>query len=46
METLKTLLPEGNDVQIVVTDGLSAEAIHHNVSELLPVLMDGLKSYY
>jgi ethanolamine ammonia-lyase large subunit len=44
METLKTLLPEGNDVQIVVTDGLSAEAIHHNVSELLPVLMDGLKS--
>ncbi len=44
MEILENFSPEGNDVQIVVTDGLSAEAIHHNVSEMLPVLMDGLKS--
>jgi len=43
-EALKTLSAENNDVQIVITDGLSAEAIHHNVSEMLPVLMDGLKS--
>jgi ethanolamine ammonia-lyase large subunit len=43
-ETLKLLSPEKKDVQIVITDGLSAEAIHHNVPELLPVLMDGLKS--
>jgi ethanolamine ammonia-lyase large subunit len=38
------LAPEGSDVQIVVSDGLSAEAVHHSVPELLPVLMDGLNS--
>ena len=38
------LRPENNDVQIVISDGLSAEAIHHNIPELLPVLLDGLKS--
>ena len=37
-----TLRPEFRDVQIVVSDGLSAEAVHHNVPELLPVLTDGL----
>ena len=41
---LDTLSAEGNDVQIIITDGLSAEAIHHNVPDLIPVLMDGLKS--
>ncbi|HEV3024069.1 MAG TPA: ethanolamine ammonia-lyase subunit EutB [Pirellulales bacterium] len=30
------------DVQIVVTDGLSAEAVHANLAQLLPVLLDGL----
>jgi ethanolamine ammonia-lyase large subunit len=40
----RLLVPEGNDVQIVVSDGLSAEAVHHSVPELLPVLMDGLNS--
>lgn len=43
-ETAATLSPEHNDVQIVVTDGLSAEAVHHNISDLLPVLQDGLAS--
>jgi ethanolamine ammonia-lyase large subunit len=38
------LSPEDTDVQIVVSDGLSAEAIHHNIPDLLPVLMDGLRS--
>ena len=38
------LKPEHMDVQIVISDGLSAEAIHHNIPELLPVLLDGLNS--
>jgi ethanolamine ammonia-lyase large subunit len=36
---LKRTLP---DVQIVVSDGLSAAAVHANIEELLPVLLDGL----
>ena len=43
-EVLSQLKPEHNDVQIVISDGLSAEAIHHNIPDLLPVLMDGLNS--
>jgi len=38
------LQPEECDVQIVVSDGLSAPAIHHNVPRLLAVLMDGLRA--
>ncbi len=41
---LASLEPEYMDVQIVISDGLSAEAIHHNIPELLPVLLDGLNS--
>lgn len=43
-ELRASLSPENNDVQIVISDGLSAEAIHHNIPELLPVLLDGLRS--
>jgi len=43
-ESARTLRPEWLDVQIAVTDGLSAEAVHHNVAELLPVLQDGLEA--
>ena len=39
---LETLSVEDDTVQIIISDGLSAEAIHHNVPELLPVLLDGL----
>jgi ethanolamine ammonia-lyase large subunit len=33
----------GCDVQIVISDGLSAEAVHANIEGLLPVLLDGLE---
>lgn len=42
--SLRQLGPEERDVQIVVSDGLSAEAVHANAPDLLPVLMDGLAS--
>ncbi|MBU6529175.1 ethanolamine ammonia-lyase (plasmid) [Methylocystis sp. MJC1] len=42
LESLEMLEPDGSDVQIVVSDGLSAEAIHHNVPALLPALLDSL----
>ena len=43
-ESLESLKPEHRDIQIVIADGLSAEAIHHNIHEMLTVLEDGLKS--
>ncbi|MFO0864654.1 MAG: ethanolamine ammonia-lyase subunit EutB, partial [Gemmataceae bacterium] len=36
------LAPEHRQVQLVVSDGLSAEAVHHNMNDLIPVLLDGL----
>ncbi|WP_437927229.1 ethanolamine ammonia-lyase subunit EutB [Sorangium sp. So ce291] len=41
-ESAARLAPEDAQVQIVVSDGLSAGAVHHNVPDLLPVLLDGL----
>jgi ethanolamine ammonia-lyase large subunit len=41
-DSLAGLAPEGRQVQILVSDGLSAEAVHHNLPDLLPVLLDGL----
>ncbi len=38
------LKPEAADVQIVVSDGLSAEAVHHNIPDLLPVLTEALRA--
>lgn len=35
---------ERTRVQILVSDGLSSEAVHHNVPDLLPVLLDGLEA--
>jgi ethanolamine ammonia-lyase large subunit len=40
----RLLRPENSDVQIVVSDGLSAEAVHHNIAQLYPVLLDGLQA--
>ena len=39
---LAALSPENADVQIVVSDGLSAEAVHHNIPALLPELIGRL----
>lgn len=41
-ESRAQLAPEGKPVQVVVSDGLSAAAVHHNMAELLPVLLEGL----
>ena len=40
---LKSQCTQGNDVQIVVSDGLSAKAVEKNVANLLPMIVDGLK---
>jgi ethanolamine ammonia-lyase small subunit len=43
LDQLKSQCPQGNDVQIVVSDGLSAKAVEKNVVNLLPMIVDGLK---
>ncbi|PZM79193.1 MAG: ethanolamine ammonia-lyase light chain [Candidatus Melainabacteria bacterium] len=40
---LRTLCSPGNDVQIVISDGLSAKAVEKNAANLLPMIVDGLK---
>jgi ethanolamine ammonia-lyase large subunit len=42
-DEISELTPEKVDVQIIVSDGLSAEAVHHNIPDLLPALLDGLR---
>jgi ethanolamine ammonia-lyase small subunit len=42
VEMLEAKLPHGNDVQIVVSDGLSARAVEANIPDLLPMLEEGL----
>lgn len=39
-----TLSPENHALVILVADGLSAEAVHANIPDLLPVLVDGLSA--
>jgi ethanolamine ammonia-lyase large subunit len=41
-QSLQMLKPNGSDVEIVLSDGLSAEAVHHNAPSLLPALLDAL----
>lgn len=41
LATLPGQLPRDRDVQIVISDGLSAEAVERNVRDVLPMLHDG-----
>lgn len=43
--SLKTLKPHKKQIQILVSDGLSAEAVHFNVPTLMTVLSDGFKAH-
>lgn len=43
-ESAAQLRPEPFDVQIVVADGLSADAIHYNIPEMLPALTAALSA--
>src|SRR5262245_30295669 len=43
-ESKRSLAPEAVPVQILISDGLSAEAVHHNMKDLLPVLLEGLSA--
>lgn len=43
LELLRSRCLTGQDVQIVICDGLSALAVESNVMELLPMLEDGLR---
>jgi ethanolamine ammonia-lyase small subunit len=38
------LAPEGREIQVVVSDGLSAEAVHHQLKDLYAVLVDGFEA--
>jgi ethanolamine ammonia-lyase large subunit len=39
--SLNRLTPEHKQVQVIISDGLSAEAVHHNLQHLLPILVEG-----
>jgi ethanolamine ammonia-lyase large subunit len=41
-ESARQLQPEHTQVQILISDGLSAEAVHHNLPDLLPALVERL----
>lgn len=45
VEVLKTKVKMNPTVQIYVSDGLSSAAVSANIADLLPAIMQGLKSY-
>jgi len=44
-ESRGRMQPEKNAVQILISDGLSAEAVHHNAAEVVRVLLDALVAH-
>jgi ethanolamine ammonia-lyase small subunit len=44
LEALAPLLESGVDVQIVISDGLSAHAVERNLPDIYPMLMHGFKT--
>lgn len=44
IDELISVCPHGTDVQIVISDGLSALAVEKNVPDLLPMIEHGLKA--
>jgi ethanolamine ammonia-lyase small subunit len=43
IESLKKICPADQDIQIVISDGLSARAVEENVADLLPMLKHGFE---
>ncbi|HEY2892710.1 MAG TPA: ethanolamine ammonia-lyase subunit EutB [Pirellulales bacterium] len=43
-DSRRRMQPEKNTVQILISDGLSAEAVHHNAAQVVRVLLDALAS--
>jgi ethanolamine ammonia-lyase small subunit len=43
LEQLRATCPHGRQVQIVISDGLSARAIESNLPDVLPMLLEGLE---
>jgi ethanolamine ammonia-lyase small subunit len=43
IESLKEICPASQDIQIVISDGLSARAVEENVADLLPMLKHGFE---
>lgn len=43
LEQLQGTCPHGKQVQIIISDGLSAQAIEHNLPDVLPMLLEGLE---
>lgn len=43
LDRLKSVCPSDLDVQIVICDGLSAQAVDNNLRDILPMIFDGFK---
>jgi len=43
LDHLRSVCPSGGDVEIVISDGLSARAVEENVPDLIPMLEHGLE---